>query len=73
MEILVGAVFALLAWMLWNGLKPPGATVKSSLERERRRREAKRRESMLRVMIVSVPPATASLVDSPVLAVTLGV
>jgi hypothetical protein len=73
MEILVGAVVALLAWMLWNGLKPPGATVQSSLERERRRRKAKRRESMLRVMIVSVPPATASLVDSPVLAVTLGV
>jgi len=72
MEILVGAVVALLAWMLWNGLKPPGATVQSSLERERRRRKAKRRESMLRV-IVSVPPATASLVDSPVLAVTLGV
>jgi len=72
MEILVGAVFALLAWMLWTGLKPPGATVKSSLERERRRRKAKRRESMLRV-IVSVPPATASLVASPVIAVTLGV
>lgn len=40
MEFLIGALVALAAWMLWNGLKPPGATVKSSLERERRRREA---------------------------------
>ena len=39
MEFLIGAVLAIVAWMLWNGLRPPGATVKSSLEREKRRRE----------------------------------
>ncbi len=71
MEFLIGAVLALVAWLLWNGLKPPGARVKSSLERDRRRRE-NRGDSMLKVMIAGVTSATATLVDSPVLAVALG-
>ncbi len=72
MEFLLGAVLALVAWLLWNGLKPPGATVKSSLERDRRRAD-KHGDNMLKVMIAGVTSATATLAENPVLAVALGV
>lgn len=69
MEFLIGAVLAIVAWMLWNGLRPPGATVKSSLAREKRRREGG--GTMLRLVLGTLPLVSAILVDSEAIAATL--
>ena len=72
MEFLIGAVLAIVAWMLWNGLRPPGATVKSSLEREKRRREGRPGGgTMLRLALLTLPLVSAMLVDSEAIAGTL--
>lgn len=71
MEFLIGAVLAIVAWMLWNGLRPPGATVKSSLEREKRRRADRTGGTMLRLMLMTLPLVSAILVDSEAIAATL--
>jgi hypothetical protein len=72
MELLIGVVLALIAWMLWNGLKPPGATVKSSLERERRRRKRGSGDGgALRLVLLTLPIAGATLLDCHAVAATL--
>lgn len=72
MELLIGVVLAIVAWILWNGLRPPGATVKSSLERERRRRErGPGNGTSLRLMLLALPIAAASLFDRHAIAATV--
>lgn len=72
MELLIGAVLAIVAWMLWNGLRPPGATVKSSLERERRRRERRPGDgTMLKLVLPTLPLVSAVLLDTHAIASTL--
>lgn len=69
MEFLIGAVLALVAWLLWNGLRPPGATVKSSLNRERRRRERRPGDGTAsRQLLLILLPVVAALSDSPAIA-----
>ena len=72
MEFLIGAVLAVVAWMLWNGLRPPGATVRSSLEREKRRRERVRDDGTIpRLVLLTLSLVPALLVDSEAIAGTL--
>jgi len=71
MELLIGAVLAIVAWMLWNGMRPPGATVKSSLERERRRREKTPGDVALKLVLVLLPALSAVLWDTQALAAVL--
>jgi hypothetical protein len=68
MEFLIGAVLALVAWLLWNGLRPPGATVKSSLERERRRRGRGPGGTASRHLLLILLPIVVALSDSPAIA-----
>lgn len=71
MELLIGAVLAIIAWMLWNGMRPPGATVKSSLERERRRRDKGPGDDALKFLLLLVPALLAVLWDTEALAAVL--
>ncbi len=71
MEFLIGAVLAIVAWLLWNGMRPPGATVKSSLERERRRRERSPGRA-LKLVLAGVPALAANLWDLEAIAASLG-
>lgn len=72
MELLIGVVLALVAWLLWNGFKPPGATVKSSLERERRRRKRSSGDgASLRLLLLIVPMVGATLMDGHAIAASV--
>lgn len=70
-ELLIGAVVVVVAVLLWNGLRPPGATVKSSLERERRRRERAQGGRALKLVLLSTPALAAALWDLEAVAATL--
>jgi hypothetical protein len=59
MEIAVGAVLVVVALLMWNGLRPPGASVKSSLERERRRRERSQDDHPLKLLLLLALPSMA--------------
>jgi hypothetical protein len=72
MEILIGVVLAIVAWLVWNGMRPPGATVKSSLERERRRRERAQGGRALKLVLVSASALSLALWDLEALAAPLG-
>lgn len=78
MEFLIGGILAVLGWMLWNGLRPPGRTVKASLKAAERARQARQRDrdsgpgTMLKVLLLAVPVLAATLADSPAIAATDG-
>jgi hypothetical protein len=72
MEILIGVVLAIVAWLVWNGMRPPGATVKSSLKRERRRRERAQGGRALKLVLASAPALSVTLWDLEALAAPLG-
>ena len=72
MEILIGVVLAIVAWLVWNGMRPPGATVKSSLKRERRRRERAQGGRALKLVLGSTPALSVTLWDLEALAAPLG-
>ncbi len=63
MEFLIGAVAVVVAVLLWNGLRPPGATVKSSLERDRRRRERAQDGKALKLLLLSAPALSTVVWD----------
>lgn len=72
MELLVCVVLAIVAWMVWNGLKPPGATIRSSLERDRRRRGRGPGDgASLRLMLAAMPMTAAGLLDRHSIAATV--
>jgi hypothetical protein len=71
MEFLIGAILAIAAWLLWNGMRPPGATVASSLERDRRRRERSSGQA-LKAVLAGIPALTVTLGDLEAFAAPLG-
>jgi hypothetical protein len=72
MELLIAVVLAVVAWLVWNGMRPPGATVKSSLERERRRRERSQAGRALKLLLVGAPALSVALWDLEAFAAPLG-
>lgn len=71
MEIAVGVVLVLVAWLMWNGIRPPGATVKSSLERDKQQRERAEGGRALKLVLLGLPALYVTMSDLEALAAPL--